>query len=148
MEKKYRLYVILALLGVILVGCATIRPPSGSAPVERQMLVTGYCRCGACCGWKRNWIGLPVVASGARKGTPKVIGMSASGSRAKYGTIAADPAKYPFGTVMYVKDYGYGRVEDTGLAIKGEHIDIFFRDHAQAQEWGAKKNVIVKIWKQ
>ncbi|MDD4871776.1 MAG: 3D domain-containing protein [Kiritimatiellae bacterium] len=145
---KYRFYLIVGILALIMTGCATIRPPSGQLPVERKMLVTGYCRCGECCGWKRNWIGLPVVASGSRKGAPKKIGICADGSRAKYGTIAADPTKYPFGTIMYVEGYGYGIVQDTGGKVKGEHIDIFFRDHTQAQQWGAKKNMVVKIWMQ
>ena len=148
MFKNYRIYLTIGVLGLILVGCATVRPPSGRKAIERKMLVTGYCRCGECCGWKRNWIGLPVVASVPRKGAPKNVGISASGTRAKYGTIAADPSRYPFGTVMYVEGYGYGRVEDTGKMVKGEHIDIFFRDHDQAQKWGAKRDMLVKIWQE
>ena len=144
--SKRRIYLFTAFLGVILLGCATIHPPSGQIPVERKMLVTGYCRCGQCCGWTRNWIGMPVVANGPRKGEPKLVGVSASGSRARYGTIAADAAKYPFGTVMYIDGYGYGKVEDTGLMVKGEHIDIFFDDHSKAQKWGAKRNMVVKVW--
>jgi len=144
--QNYRLYLVLGIIGLILAGCASIRPPSGRRPVERKMLVTGYCSCGECCGWKRNWIGLPVVASGQTKGSPKKIGICANGSRAKYGTIAADPSIYPFGTIMYVEGYGYGKVEDVGGKIKGNHIDIFFRKHGQAGKWGNKKDMIVKVW--
>jgi len=143
---NFRLYLVLVVIGLILAGCVSIRPPAGQKPVEKRMLVTGYCRCGACCGWKRNWVGLPVVASGPAKGSPKKVGISASGSRATYGTIAADPSIYPFGTIMHVEGYGYGKVQDTGEKIKGDHIDIFFRDHGQAQKWGAKKNMLVKVW--
>ena len=48
---------------------------------------------------------------------------------------------------MYVEGYGYGRVEDTGGMVKGEHIDIFFNDHSKARKWGSKKNITVKIWR-
>jgi 3D (Asp-Asp-Asp) domain-containing protein len=46
---------------------------------------------------------------------------------------------------MYVKGYGYGRVEDRGGRIKGDHIDLYFHTHRQATQWG-RKRVRVKIW--
>jgi len=80
-------------------GCARIRPPRGTVPVARRLLATGYCRCGRCCGWRRTWYGRPVVASGRNKGRRKRVGMTASGTMARPGTIAADTSLYPFGTV-------------------------------------------------
>lgn len=60
------------------------------------------------------------------------------------GTIAADTRYYPMGTRMYVPGWGYGRVEDRGGAIKGpRRLDLFFRSHGQAQEWGRRP---VKVW--
>ena len=61
------------------------------------------------------------MASGPSKGKRKDVGITATGTRAKTGTIAADTSIYPFGTIMYVPGYGYGRVEDVGSAIKGMH---------------------------
>ena len=110
------------------------------------MEVTAYCSCGKCCSWRRNWYGRPVHTSGPNKGKKKAIGMTASGRRAGWGTIAADPQYYPFGTVMYVPGYGYARVEDTGGAIKGDHIDIWFPSHVRAHAWGRQK-LKVKVWK-
>jgi len=53
------------------------------------------------------------------------------------GTIAADTKYYPFGTRMFVPDYGYGIVEDRGSAITGpKHIDLFFDSHSDALDWG------------
>ncbi len=129
-------------------GCATsrIRPPAGKAPKEIKMEVTAYCNCGKCCSWRRNWYGRPVHASGPEKGKPKKIGTTACGRRAGWGTVAADPKYYPFGTVMYVPGYGYARVEDTGGAIKGDNIDIWFPSHNRAQAWG-KQKLTVKVWK-
>ena len=86
-----------------------------------------------------------MYASGPRKGRPKTVGVTARGTRVHRGTIAADLALYPFGTVMYVDGYGYGRVEDTGSAIKQNHIDLFFRRHAEALQWGVC-NKRVTIW--
>lgn len=109
------------------------------------MVTTGYCPCGKCCGWKRNWYLRPVYAYGPLKGKPKKVGITASGTNARKGTIAADTRRYPFGTIMYIEGYGYGRVEDRGGAIKGNHIDLFFRSHRQALEWG-KQIKRVKVW--
>lgn len=104
------------------------------------VLVTGYCNCGKCCGWKRNWFGFgePVYDYGPMKGKPKKIGITATGARAKKGTIAADPKVYPFGTHLRVPGYGIGTVEDVGGAIKGRHIDIWFPSHIEARRWGAR----------
>jgi len=126
-------------------GCARIRPPAGVEPVERVLVATGYCKCGKCCGWRRNWWGRPVHSGGPLKGRPKKVGITASGTKARRGTVAADTSRYPFGTVMYVDGYGYGRVEDRGSGIKGDHVDLFFRTHRRAVEWG-RQRVKVKIW--
>jgi len=109
------------------------------------MEVTGYCRCGKCCNWRRTWWGRPVIASGSRRGTRKAVGVTSSGARARRGTIAADTSHYPYGTIMYVEGYGYGRVEDIGGAIKGNKIDLYFDTHNEAIRWG-RKNVKVKVW--
>lgn len=126
-------------------GCATIRPPSATAPVERTLETTGYCPCGQCCGWRRTCWGVPVVAAGPAAGQRKRVGITASGTRARKGTVAADLSRYPFGTIMHVADYGWGRVEDTGRALRGDHIDLFFPSHRAAQQWGRRRQK-VRIW--
>ncbi|NEW08239.1 hypothetical protein GK047_19750 [Paenibacillus sp. SYP-B3998] len=75
-------------------------------------------------------------------------------------TIAADPSVFPLGTVLFIPGYGYGVVADTGSAIKGKKIDLYFDTKDQVyKEWGKKtvKVFIVKkgtgkvtelIWKQ
>lgn len=136
----------LTLCMVIASGCARIRPPNRAPDEDRTLLTTGYCECGICCGWKRTWYGRPVYAYGPNKGKRKAIGITASGTRAHKGTIAADTRRFPFGTIMYVEGYGYGRVEDRGGEIKGAHIDLFFPSHGQAKDWG-KRRKRVKIWR-
>lgn len=130
---------------VLACGCATIRPPAGVQPVEKKMLITAYCKCKQCCGWERKWYGSPVYASGPNKGERKRVGITASGSRAKKGTIAADLSLYPFNTIMYIEGYGYGRVEDCGSGVKGNHIELFFGSHQKALNWG-KQTKKIKIW--
>jgi 3D (Asp-Asp-Asp) domain-containing protein len=140
---------LLVLVAVVLCGCTTgrkYRIPRDQKPLIVSMETTGYCKCGKCCGWKRNWKFQPVVAYGPTKGQPKAVGITATGIRADWGTIAADTRYYPFGTIMYVPGYGWGRVEDIGSAIKGDHIDLFFTSHRQALEWGREQKTI-KVWK-
>jgi len=144
MKKTVIVLVFCAILFGIS-GCARFRPPSGVKPRTVTILTTGYCKCGKCCGWKRNWKLQPVYSSGPLKGKRKKVGVTAAGTKARKGTIAADTRKYPFGTIMYIEGYGYGCVEDRGGAIKGQHIDLFFRTHKQAIEWGRQKKR-VKVW--
>lgn len=104
------------------------------------VLVTGYCNCRACCGWTRPWFGLgkPVYDYGKMKGERKAVGVTARGTRARHGTVAADPKVFPFGTRLHVPGYGVGTVEDTGGSINGRHIDVWFPTHEAALKWGRR----------
>lgn len=106
----------------------------------KLVLTTGYCNCGKCCGWKRSWFGFgsPVYSYGRLKGRPKKVGITASGTKAHHGTIAADLKLYPMGTHLNVPGYGKGVVEDIGGAIKGQHIDLWFPTHEEAKRWGKR----------
>ena len=112
------------------------------------MEVTGYCNCGLCCNWQREWLGMgrTVVKAGPNKGRPKEVGVTASGTRADHGTVAADTSLLPFGSIVYVPGYGYGRVEDRGGAVTGKHLDLWFPSHEEAMEWG-RKRMYVHVWK-
>lgn len=150
MRNRFRggflLVLVLAIAACVSMRRTGIRPPRGRAPQVVQLTATGYCPCGKCCGWKRNWLLQPVVSCGPNKGQHKEVGMTASGAWARPGTIAADTSVFPFGTIMYVPGYGYGRVEDRGSAIKGRRIDLFFPRHGHALQWG-RKTLDVKVWK-
>lgn len=105
---------------------------------------TGYCKCQECCGWKRNLLMQPVYAYGPQKGERKKLGVTASGTKAKPGTIAADTNVFAFGTRMKIPGYGWGTVEDRGGAIKGGKIDLFFKTHKKALEWG-RQTITVEV---
>ena len=89
--------------------------------------VTGYCPCYECCGiWSY-----------------KNPGITASGTRARIGTIAA-PKSIPFGTKMKIQGYGNQvfTVEDTGSAVIESNgvyvIDMWMPTHSQAYAIGNK----------
>ena len=143
--RRFPIFVVVFVSMLVWSGCAKFRPPAGVRPQVVTVLTTGYCRCGKCCGWERNWMFRPVYSSGPLKGKVKKVGQTASGTMAKHGTIAADTRKFPFGTILYIEGYGYGRVEDRGGAVNGNHIDLFFRSHKQALEWG-RQTKRIKVW--
>lgn len=60
--------------------------------------------------------------------------------------IAVDPSIIPLGTKVYVEGYGYAIAGDTGGAIKGNKIDVFFPRKSEAYKWG-RKDVKIKILK-
>ncbi|MCF6287152.1 MAG: 3D domain-containing protein [Candidatus Hydrogenedentes bacterium] len=143
-----RYFALLALSALILLpGCASSKPKMSGPAVVRELLTTGYCKCGRCCNWTHStFLKKTVFKEGPNKGKPKKVGQTASGKMAKkHHTIAADTSLYPFGTVMYIPGYGYGVVEDRGGAIKGQHIDLFFGSHEAALKWG-KQRKKVQIW--
>ncbi len=55
-----------------------------------------------------------------------------------YSTIAVDPKVIPYGTKLFVQGYGFAIAADTGTAIKGNKIDVYFNTYKQACNWGAK----------
>jgi 3D (Asp-Asp-Asp) domain-containing protein len=58
--------------------------------------------------------------------------------------IAVDPSVIKLGTKVFVEGYGYAIAGDTGSAIKGNKIDVFFPTKEEAYKWG-RKNVKIKI---
>ncbi|MHA0856649.1 3D domain-containing protein [Paenibacillus sp. CMAA1364] len=74
-------------------------------------------------------------------------GVKVQRNKNKVSTIAADPKVFPLGSILYIPGYGYGIVADTGSAIKGHKIDLYFATTKQVyKEWG-KKDVHVQVIK-
>lgn len=71
-------------------------------------------------------------------------GITASGMKARPGVVAVDPRVIPLGTKLYVEGYGNAIAGDTGGAIKGKRIDLFFNSHKQAMNFG-RRSVKVQI---
>ena len=63
-----------------------------------------------------------------------------------YSTIAVDPNVIPLGTKVYIEGYGYAIAQDTGGAIKGNIIDVYFNSYEETINWG-RRPVTVYILK-
>lgn len=88
-----------------------------------------------------------VESTGKRPGHPQ-YGITYSGvkvRRDQVSTIAADPKLFPIGTLLYIPGYGYGVVADTGSAIKGKKIDLYFETIKQVYEQWGKRKVEVQV---
>ena len=91
---------------------------------------------------------LSFESCGKRPGD-KYYGLTASGTKVRPGVVAVDPKVIPLGTKLYVKsldgtkDYGFAVAEDTGGAIKGNKIDLFFHNSKDVYKFGRRK---VKVY--
>ena len=94
-----------------------------------EFTVTAYCGGSCCCG---AWADEDCT--------------TASGAEAVEGvTIAADTSVLPFETTVRIDGVEY-TVQDTGGAIKGNRIDLYFDSHEDALAFGVQKlNVEKKI---
>jgi 3D (Asp-Asp-Asp) domain-containing protein/peptidoglycan hydrolase CwlO-like protein len=65
-------------------------------------------------------------------------GHTATGAPVGWGVVAVDPSVIPLGTRMTIPGYGEGIAADTGGAIQGNTIDLWFPTLAQALAWGRR----------
>lgn len=95
-------------------------------------------------GWKK----INVIATGysligdtqGSDGDPQ----TATGSLPHWGTIAVDPSVIPLGSTVFIPEFNMEfKAEDTGGAINGNHIDIYFSNGNRAREWGVKNITII-----
>ena len=63
---------------------------------------------------------------------------TASGMKSGLGVVAVDPKVIPLGSKLYIEGYGYAIAGDTGGAIKGARIDVFFYSHDEMVNWGRR----------
>jgi 3D (Asp-Asp-Asp) domain-containing protein/peptidoglycan hydrolase CwlO-like protein len=67
-----------------------------------------------------------------------LTGTTAIGIPVAWGVVAVDPSFIPLGTRMFVPGYGEGVAADTGSAVKGATIDLWFPSCARALAWGRR----------
>lgn len=107
---------------------------------------------------KERYEAVRVVATGYTAGKESTgkspnhpeYGITYSGVKVRkdtFSTIAADPTVFPLGTIMFIPGYGFGVVADTGSAIKGNKIDLYFQTKDQVFEHWGKKAVDVYVIK-
>ncbi|MBN2558214.1 MAG: G5 domain-containing protein [Clostridia bacterium] len=87
----------------------------------------------------------PEECGGKEPGDPG-YGITRSGLPAARGRIAVDPSVIPLFTKIYIEtidgkflDYGMSIAADTGSGIKGNHVDLYMEDIAEALSWGWRK---------
>ena len=78
-------------------------------------------------------------------------GNTASGKPTQRGYVAVDPSVIPLGTWLYIEsltpgmeDYGYCIAADTGGAITGNMIDVYFYTEEECRVWG-RRNINVYV---
>jgi len=77
---------------------------------------------------------------------PGIGTKTASGTRVTEGrTIAVDPKVIPIGWWVYIEGLGFRRAEDTGGAIKGNKIDVYYDSVKHALNFGRKKGKTVYV---
>jgi 3D (Asp-Asp-Asp) domain-containing protein len=70
-------------------------------------------------------------------------GHTAIGLPVGWGVVAVDPSLIPLGTHMTIPGYGEAIAADTGSAVLGATIDLWFPSLAQANAWGRRTVTIV-----
>jgi 3D (Asp-Asp-Asp) domain-containing protein len=85
----------------------------------------------------------PALTQGGRTFTVTATGYSlpgrtATGVSVGYGIVAVDPNVIPLGTKMTIPGYGQGVAADTGGAIVGARIDLWFPTRSEALAWGTR----------
>jgi 3D (Asp-Asp-Asp) domain-containing protein len=76
---------------------------------------------------------LAVVATGY-----SMPGSTSTGLRVGWGVAAVDPSVIPLGTHMTIPGYGEAVAADTGGAVVGSVVDLWFPTAAQANAWGRR----------
>ncbi len=78
------------------------------------------------------------TAYSASNGASTASGRKTVRNAGGYSTIAVDPHIIPLGTKLYIEGYGNAIAADTGSAIQGKVIDLFFNTNAEACNWGVR----------
>jgi 3D (Asp-Asp-Asp) domain-containing protein len=73
---------------------------------------------------------------------------TSTGKKVSRGYAAADPRKLPYGTKLYIPEYGKVEIQDTGAALRNDdeniRIDLFHETYPDAMRFGVK-DMEVKI---
>lgn len=86
-----------------------------------------------------------VASTGKDEDHPQ-YGVTSSGTTVTEGrTIAVDKSIIPMGWWVYIEGIGFRRAEDTGSAIKGNKIDVYFDSTAYANKFGTKRGYTVYV---
>ena len=138
---KFTSYILISLLTLALfAGCATTNKGNKFTLQNRYFnnmaaevyKASAYCSCKKCCD---------------KDPSDKWYGITASGKKAKWGTVAVDRKVIRLGSTLRIKGFPniIFRAEDVGGAIKGRHIDVWFPSHREALKFGVRNINIERV---
>ena len=114
----------------------TRRPGMGAAAVAARASRAAEADCGGGLG------ALPGPMCASTRGSSWTAfpcgGTTATGLPVGWGVVAVDPSVIPLGTHLTVPGYGEAVAADTGGAVVGNTIDLWFPSVAQANAWGRR----------
>lgn len=150
---------------IIAVGTKKVEPPVVKAAVETQVKKTStnqaavqpkaavktavtsnnvISRAGVDFEYKKVLSNVSMTAYSSEQ--PGIGTRTASGTRVTEGrTIAVDPNVVPIGWWVYIEGLGFRRAEDTGGAIKGNKIDVYYDSLKTALNFGRKHGATVYV---
>ena len=86
-----------------------------------------------------------VRATAYTGGTKTATGRTPVRDENGISTIAVDPRVIPLGSLVYVEGYGKAIAADTGSAIKGNIIDLYYNTASECKNWGRRSGIEVGI---
>lgn len=108
------------LASAVATSAASVDPVPGAPQVAAGAVASGE-------------YSLSVVATGYA-----LPGTTATGAPVGWGAVAVDPSVIPLGSRLGIPGYGVGVAADTGGAIQGARIDLWFPTTDQALAWGTR----------
>jgi 3D (Asp-Asp-Asp) domain-containing protein len=107
----------------LLVALLVAGTPPGLAVTRLSLRVTGYCA-GPC----------------RRCGTTGITATGRNARRTRGLAVARrlHSRAVPLGRRIYLRGYGWLRVDDTGGGVRSNQLDLRFQRHRDAQRWGAR----------
>ncbi|UHA75346.1 3D domain-containing protein [Paenibacillus sp. 481] len=94
--------------------------------------------------YKKMLTNVQLTAYTEKKGSPGA--KTASGTKVTEGrTIAVDPKVIPLGWWVYIEGIGFRRAEDTGGAVKGKIVDVYFDSSKTVKRFGRKRGFTIYV---
>lgn len=119
-----------------IVGETLVTPPVDKIIAQGTIPTLSVSRGGDPVGYTKKFtVRATAYSSAGRTSSGRQTVRDTSGG---YSTIAVDTSVIPYGTKLYIEGYGFAIAADTGSAIKGNTIDVFFNSSSEVYNWGVK----------